>query len=146
MAQSLDTVRISRLIQSRVVHLTDIPALVAFFEQVPDYPADLYVASKSRSSLESSRLAIENIPAILSGLPEWTNHALAATLVAWGKEHGLKTGTVMWPLRIALSGLEATPGGATEIAEVLGHDETLRRVATGLAKLTVTPETGQIAT
>ena len=146
MAQSLDTARISRLIQSRVVHLTDIPALVAFFEQVPDYPADLYVASKSRSSLESSRLVLENIPAILSGLPEWTSHALAATLVAWGKEHGLKTGTVMWPLRIALSGLEATPGGATEIAEVLGHDETLRRVASGLAKLTVTPETGQIAT
>jgi glutamyl-tRNA synthetase len=105
MAQSLDTVRISRLIQSRVVHLTDIPALVAFFEQLPDYPIDLYVASKSRSSLESSRLVLENIPAILSGLPEWTSHALAATLVAWGKEHGLKTGTVMWPLRIALSGL-----------------------------------------
>ncbi len=136
-AQSLNTARISRLIQSRVVHLTDIPSMVAFFAQVPDYPVDLFVAPKAKSSLESSRLVLESIPAILSGLSEWTNDALVAALVAWGREHGLKTGTVMWPLRIALSGLEATPGGATEIAEVLGRDETLRRVAAGLAKLAV---------
>jgi glutamyl-tRNA synthetase len=134
-AQSLDTGQISRLIQPRVVHLTDIPAMVAFLAQVPEYPADLFVAPKQKSSLESSRLVLENAPAILAGVPEWTNTALADALVAWGKAQGLKTGAVMWPLRIALSGLEATPGGATEIAEVLGRDETLRRAAAGLAKL-----------
>ena len=78
---------------------------------------------------------LDGVPAVLSGLPEWTNDALAAALVTWGKERGLKTGTVMWPVRIALSGLEATPGGATEIAEVLGRDETLRRLAAGRVKL-----------
>lgn len=144
LAQTLDAAKISRLIQPRTVHLTDIPALVGFFAQVPDYPVERFVAPRSKSSLESSRLVLESIPAALSGLPDWTSEALAAGLVAWGKEHGLKTGTVMWPLRIALSGLEATPGGATEIAEVLGREETLRRVAAGLAKLAAVPETRQI--
>jgi glutamyl-tRNA synthetase len=146
LAQSLDTVRISRLIQARVVHLTDIPSMVAFFVELPDYPVDLFVSARAKSSLESSRLVLASIPAILSGLPEWTNDALAAALASWGKEHALKTGTVMWPVRIALSGLEVTPGGATEIAEVLGRDETLRRVAMSLTKLAAAPAADQILT
>jgi glutamyl-tRNA synthetase len=135
MAKSLDTAAISRLIQPRVVRLTDVPSMIAFFDHVPDYPANLFVAPKAMSSLDSSRMVLESMQAILPAVPEWTSDALAPALVAWGKEHGLKTGAVMWPLRIALSGLEATPGGATEIAEVLGRDETMRRVEAGLAKL-----------
>ena len=141
-AQSLDIGRISRLIQPRVVHLTEIPSMVAFFAEVPDYSADLFVAPRAKSSLESSRLVLESIPAILYGLVEWSNEALVAALVTWGQKQGLKISTVMWPLRIALSGLEATPGGATEIAEVLGRDETWRRVAGGLAKLATAPDSG----
>ena len=62
---------------------------------------------------------------------EWTHEALAPMLVEWGKANGFKTGTVMWPVRIALSGLASTPGGATEIAQVLGKAETLEAPAGG---------------
>jgi len=47
----------------------------------------------------------------------------------------LKVGTVMWPIRTALSGQETSPGGATELAVILGKDETLRRISLGLEKL-----------
>ena len=65
----------------------------------------------------------------------WTHEMLAPMLVEWGKANGFKTGTVMWPVRIALSGLASTPGGATEIAQVLGREETLQPLRAALARL-----------
>jgi glutamyl-tRNA synthetase len=128
-ADRYDTDKISRLIQPRVTRLTDIPDLTVFFGAPLDYPLDLYEHPKSRSTLASSRLVLSDAYPLLRDLPEWTHEALAQRLVAFGQDAGLKTGAVMWPIRIALSGQEATPGGATEIAEILGRDESLRRIA-----------------
>lgn len=72
---------------------------------------------------------------LLDAAGEWTHETLAPLLVEWGKQNGFKTGTVMWPVRIALSGLASTPGGATEIAQILGKEETLRRIQAALALL-----------
>jgi glutamyl-tRNA synthetase len=47
----------------------------------------------------------------------------------------IKTGTLMWCVRIAVSGMSATPGGATEIMEVIGKEESLKRIDTALSKL-----------
>ncbi|HZU85898.1 MAG TPA: hypothetical protein VFF78_00350, partial [Anaerolineaceae bacterium] len=66
---------------------------------------------------------------------EWNNLKLVEELKALAVELNVKNGTVMWPMRIAISGLLVTPGGATEIAEILGKDETLRRIALGLKQL-----------
>ena len=65
---------------------------------------------------------------LLSELDDWSNASLQDRLKRFAQEAGLKTGTVMWPIRIAISGLLTTPGGATEIAEILGKAETLRRI------------------
>jgi glutamyl-tRNA synthetase len=132
----MDTAKLSRLIQPRVVRLTDIPELVAFFARPIPYDATLFVHDKSRSTLESSGWVLEHVMPLLAGATEWTHEALAPRLVAFGKEHGVKTSTVMWPLRVALSGLASTPGGATEIAEVLGKEESLRRIADARSRLT----------
>jgi len=72
---------------------------------------------------------------ILEELKTWDNNHLFMALKAFGKENGYKTGTVMWPIRTALSGIPATPGGATALAEVLGKDETLNRIQAGIEKL-----------
>jgi glutamyl-tRNA synthetase len=126
---------ISRLIQPRVVRLTDIPGMVAFFVRPAPHDTSLYVNEKSKSTLESSRHILANVMELFDGAAEWTHEALAPMLVEWGKANGFKTGTVMWPVRIALSGLASTPGGATEIAQVLGKAETLKRLQAALESL-----------
>jgi len=131
----LDTAMISRLIQSRVVRLTDISEMVAFFAQPAKHDKALYVNEKSRSTIESSRHILASAMELLEGAGEWTHETLAPLLVEWGKQNGFKTGTVMWPVRIALSGLASTPGGATEIAQILGKEESLRRLEAALTLL-----------
>jgi glutamyl-tRNA synthetase len=130
-----DTVALSRLIQPRVVRLTDIPELVAFFAAPVDHDASLYVNEKSKVTLESSRFVLANALELFDDVPEWAHAGLAPLLIEWGKQNGIKTGAVMWPVRIALSGLASTPGGATEIAEILGKEETMRRLQAALKKL-----------
>lgn len=47
----------------------------------------------------------------------------------------MKNGQVLWPVRTAVSGKQFTPGGAIEIAHILGKEETLKRIAVGIKKL-----------
>lgn len=134
-ASRLDTVPISQLIQPRVVRLSDIPELVGFMAELPEYSLELFEHKKSKSTVETSRTVLVAIEPRLRDLPVWDNETLHQQLAGFATEAGLKTGTVMWPLRVALSGLPATPGGATEIAAVLGQEETLRRVARAIERL-----------
>lgn len=131
----LPTEKISALIQGRVVRLVDIPEMVGFLTSVPEYDSELFIHQKSKSTLESSLLVLGEVATILADLYDWQNEKLVDTLKAFGNDKGLKTGTVMWPVRIALSGQQMTPGGATEIAEIIGKPETLRRIALAIEKL-----------
>ena len=130
-----DTSALSRLIQPRVVRLTDIPDMVAFFVRPVEHDASLYVNEKSKATAESSRHVLANALELFDDAAEWTHATLAPMLIEWGKQNGIKTGAVMWPVRIALSGLASTPGGATEIAEILGKEETMRRIQAALETL-----------
>ncbi|MPN10984.1 hypothetical protein SDC9_158282 [bioreactor metagenome] len=51
------------------------------------------------------------------------------------KQLEVKNGVVLWPIRTAVSGKQFTPGGAFEIAEILGKEESLRRIRIGIEKL-----------
>jgi glutamyl-tRNA synthetase len=130
-----DTSALSRLIQPRVVRLTDIPDLVAFFVAPVEHDAALYTNEKSKATLESSRHVLAHALELFDDAADWTHAALAPMLIEWGKQNGIKTGAVMWPVRIALSGLASTPGGATEIAEIFGKEETMRRIQAALERL-----------
>jgi len=133
--KTIDLEKLSQLIQIRTENLSEIPDLVAFFVDLPSYESDLFVHQKSKSTLESSQLVLRQAQPLLASLDEWTNESLFALLKAFAQEQGLKVGTVMWPIRTALSGQETSPGGATELAALLGKDETLRRIRLGLEKL-----------
>lgn len=132
---NLDLVKISRLIQLRVERLVDIPRQVEFLTNLPEYDLTLYENPKSRSSLESSLQVLKGTYPILDGLQTWENTSLFEALKTFGEQNGLKVGTIMWPIRTAISGLPKTPGGATELAEIIGKPETLRRIKLGIAKL-----------
>lgn len=140
-ADRFDTRKISQLIQARVVRLADIPEMVGFLAQRPDFDLSLFVHEKSKSTLVSSLQVLNEVYPVLEGVSDWSNQVLVDTLKAFAGSHGFKTGTVMWPVRVAITGLQMTPGGATEIAEILGKDETLRRLAQSREQLAErTPE------
>lgn len=133
-----NTRKISELLQVRTEKLTDIPEMVDFFISVPDYDIEMYRHKKSKSEPETSLEILKKVMPIFKDIQNWDNDTLFMVLKAFGKEQGYKTGTVMWPIRTALSGILATPGGATALAEVLGKEETLRRIEAGIQKLEMT--------
>ncbi len=130
-----DTLKISKLLQVRTERLNQIPEQVAFFVAVPEYDISMYEHKKSKSDLESSLAILKGVIPLLEDLKTFNNENLYMVLKSYAKDNGYKTGTVMWPIRTALSGVMATPGGATDLAEVLGRTETLRRIRAGIDKL-----------
>lgn len=135
--RDLDLAKISRLIQIRTERLTDIPEAVVFLGALPSYEVSLFVHEKSKSTLNSSKQVLEQVIPLLENLEEWNNDAIFALLKEYAGSHELKLGTVMWPIRSALSGQSSTPGGATELADLLGKRESIHRLKRGLAKLIV---------
>ena len=126
---------LSKVLQSRIEVLNDIPAQIDFIEQVPEFPTELYSNKKMKSDAEIAKTSLAYAAEALEKQANWSNEALFETLKALAAEKGLKNGQILYPVRIALSGKETTPGGATELAVVLGKEETLNRIRTALSKL-----------
>jgi len=126
---------LSKVLQSRIEVLNDIPGQIDFIEKVSEFSPDLYSNKKMKSDAEIAKKSLALAAEVLSNQKEWNNDALFESLKALAAENGLKNGQVLYPVRIALSGKETTPGGATELAVVLGKEETLARIKKALAKL-----------
>ena len=126
---------IPALLQTRLDRLDQIPGMVDFFEALPEYDAALYTNKKNKLTGESARELLQKEYAVLEALPEWSYEAIHDALYGLSEAEGIKIGKVMWPLRIAAAGKTVTPGGAIEIAQILGREETLRRMGLGLEKL-----------
>ena len=95
----------------------------------------MYCHKKMKTNEETSLAVLKEVLPVLEAQEDYTNDPLFASLSAFVKEKGYKNGYVMWPLRTAVSGKQNTPGGATELMEVLGKDESLRRIRLGIEKL-----------
>ena len=130
-----DTARIAALLQARCEKLTDIPEKVDFFDQLPAYGREFYVNKKSKTNEEVSARMLEAAIPVLEALPEWTDEAIHDALVNLAAQLEVKNATLMWPVRIAAAGKLVTPGGAVEICAILGREETLKRLRSGLAML-----------
>jgi len=130
-----NTRKISELLQVRTEKLTEIPEQIEFFIEVPEYDITMYRHQKSKCDPKVSLEILRKVKPILKDLATWDNNNLYLQLKEFGKEQGYKTGTVMWPIRTALSGVPVTPGGATALAEILGKEETLNRIQAGIEKL-----------
>lgn len=127
--------KVAAILQQRVTRLTQIPETVAFLYEQPEYDKELFVNKKSKTNLENAPGILEMVIDSLSALPEWNYDSIHDCLINLAKEKELKNGTVMWPARIAVSGKTVTPGGAIEILDILGREESLGRMKKGLEKL-----------
>ena len=105
---------------------------IAFLQQMPGYDVSLYIHKKNKSTLESSTAILSRTIECLTSQEDWSEEALLASMTALAGDMGLKLGPLTWPVRIALSGLMATPGGARDILYLLGKEESLRRLADGI--------------
>lgn len=131
----VDLKRIAEMVRTRIEIFPDIEEMVDFFNALPDYDIQMYHNKKSKCDPEKAKEILSDVISILKEQEDFTNDALFETLKRYGEEKGFKTGLVMWPIRTALSGKEMTPAGATEILEVLGKEESVKRLVAGLSKL-----------
>jgi glutamyl-tRNA synthetase len=122
---------IASLIQARTGQLTDIPDQIAFLG--PDFHVDAedFIHKKSKSTLESSRTILKDFLEIFSDI-RWEAEALHLAMLDYVKAHGLKNGTVMWPIRIGASGQKVTPGGASDVLILLGKEKALAHLEESL--------------
>ena len=132
---NFDVAAIAGLLQARCEKLTEIPEKVDFFDTCPDYGVEFFTNKKSKTNPEVCKTMLEAAIPMLEALPQWTDETIHDGLVALAETLGVKTATLMWPVRIAAAGKLVTPGGAVEICRILGRDETLRRLRAGLEKL-----------
>ena len=126
---------LTAILQQRVTRLPEIPAMLGFFRDLPDYSAELFVNRKSKTTLENSADMLKAALPVLESLPEWTLDAIHDSMMELVPKLGVKNGTLLWPVRIAAAGQTVTPGGAFEILCILGREESLRRLSLGLKKL-----------
>ena len=130
-----DLRKIAAMVKTRIEVLPDIAGHVDFFEQMPEYDVSMYAHKKMKSTPESSLEVLQELLPRLEAQEDYSNDALYGLLCAYVEEKGYKNGRMMWPIRTAVSGKQMTPGGATELMEVLGKEESLRRIREGIAKL-----------
>ncbi len=124
----VDTEKVSSLIQERLETFNQIPEKTEFFAEVPEYDKELYIHHKMKSDPESAKAMLEKMIPYIEKIEVWSNESVFNALQELIKAEGCKAGTVLWPARIALSGMSATPGGASEIAQVIGKEETIKRI------------------
>lgn len=133
--EKYDAAAIAALLQQRTEVLTDIPGKVDFFDELPEYGAELFVHKKSKSDEASSKAVLTSIVPIFEAISDWNDENIMAAMVGLAESMEAKNAKVMWPVRIAAAGKAVTPGGAVEICRILGKDETLRRMHVALEKL-----------
>ncbi len=131
----LDKKKIASLIQTRIETFLDIKDQIDFFAEVPEYDIEMYTHKKMKTDPASSLKLLTEVRPVLASAEDFSNDSLFELLKSFAAEHEYKTGFVMWPLRTAVSGKAATPGGATELMSIIGKDETLKRIDAAIVKL-----------
>ncbi len=143
-AQEKDWTVLAEMLQPRVLKLPEIPEMLAFFKELPEYDAALFVNKKSKANLENAPVMLQAAIEDLEAQQDWSVPSLHDNLLALAQKLGVKNGTLLWPVRIAAAGQKVTPGGAMEILSLLGREESLRRLRLGQDKLRQAADTDKI--
>ena len=133
--KNMDYRMLAGLMHTRTEVFNRVPDQIRFLAELPEYDIDIYTHKKMKTDPEISLKALKLALPALEALEDFSEENVKAVLMELAQKNEMKTGQIMWPVRIAISGLQSTPGGATEIAYLLGKDETLRRMKLGVEKL-----------
>jgi glutamyl-tRNA synthetase len=130
-----DIKKIAAGVQQRANTLCEIPPMLDFYDTFPAYSNDLYLNKKMKTNPDVAKETLPACRAVLAEITDWTHDTLHERLMELPAKLEKKNGQVLFPLRVAISGKPSTPGGAIEIAEILGKKETLRRLDLSIAQL-----------
>jgi len=134
-ASTADRTLLASVLQLRCEALGDIPAQVDFIDELPDYDVEMYTHKKMKTDPETAKVALEAMLPVLESLEVFDKDTIHEALFALIEKMEVKNGYILWPLRVAVSGKEFTPGGGVELAAILGKEETIKRVKIALEKL-----------
>lgn len=133
--KDLDLRKIAAMVKTRIEVFPDMEGHIDFFETLPEYDVAMYTHKKMKTNGETSLAVLKEVLPLLEAQDDFSNDALYEMLSKYVEEKGFKNGYVMWPIRTAVSGKQMTPGGATELMEVLGKEESIARIKKGIAML-----------
>lgn len=136
-AGKYDYTKLSELLHTRTEIFSDIPSLINFLEEFGEFSNELYFNKRQKTDAETAKDILPKAFKLIESLDEksWSNAELYEELKTFSENEGLKIGQLLWPLRIAITGKENTPGGASEMMALLGKTETLRRLNFSIARL-----------
>ncbi len=133
--KDLDLKKIADLVKTRIEVFPDIREKIDFFEELPEYDIAIYTHKKMKTDRENSLAVLQEILPRLEAMEDFGREDIEAVCKGYIAEKGIKNGMCLWPLRTAVSGKQMTPGGAYEIMEILGRDESVARIRKGIRML-----------
>ena len=134
-SKDLDFKKIAKMVKTRIEVYPDIIEMVDFFETLPEYDTAMFAHKKSKTTQETCLEVLTDLLPRFEAQEDFGNDALFEMLKAYVDEKGCKVNYVMWPVRVAVSGKQMTPAGATEIMEILGKEESIIRIKKAIGLL-----------
>lgn len=132
---NIDLKAVAGLVKTRIEVLTDIKGHIDFFDALPEYDNSLYAHKRMKTNSPVALENLEKVLPLLETMEAWDKDALHTAVMDLVKEMGIKNGQMLWPLRTALSGRPTSPGGAFDLAEILGKEESIYRIKKGIEQL-----------
>ena len=126
---------IASLLKSRIEIMSEIPEKIDFLEEYGEFDVQMFYHKKMKTDVELAKVVLPMVYETLEGLDKFDHDSIHDALIALATEKQLKNGQVLWTARVALTGKDVTPGGAVEMAEILGKEESLRRLKFSMALL-----------
>ena len=133
--KDLDLNTIMDMVKTRIETFPEIPEMIDFFEEMPDYDIEMYTHKKMKTNSENSLEVLEELLPILEGTDDYSVDGLHDLVFEYIAKKECKNGQALWPLRTAVSGKQMTPAGAFEIMNIIGKDESIARIKIGIEKL-----------
>lgn len=133
--KDMDLYKIADLVKSRIEIFPEIKDMIDFFEVLPDYSLDLFTNKKSKTNPENSLEILKGQLSVLEELEDFSKDGIQDCINKYIKDNEMNKRKGLWPIRIAVSGKQVTPGGAFEIIEILGKDESIRRIKLAIERL-----------
>lgn len=126
---------IAKILQQRANTLNDIDTMLDFFDNYPIFDINLYTNKKMKTNPEVALTSLTAVYEKLKNIDDFSQENLHDVLLGLVSELGIKNGQLLYPVRVALTNTQFTPGGAIEIAHILGKEETLKRLEASIENL-----------
>ncbi|MBP1755985.1 MAG: gltX, partial [Firmicutes bacterium] len=133
--KDLDYRKIATLVKTRIETLVDIKGIIDFFEELPEYDLEMYTHKKMKTDSQSSLTVLKDLLPRFEACEDYSEAGIENVIMTYIAEQGIKNGQGLWPIRTAVSGKQSTPGGAYEIMNILGKEESLSRIRTAITRL-----------